>query len=358
MIPVLSLLTAQALATPLSPAHLTAAEEQATAMIDRCERYGRACGASAEALGRAFLARATTAAVLRGELDSQAVADATLLAPHAVEVWRDLLPSAAEVGPSPWVIAWLDEPQRAVSIEPGPPEPAVVAPEPEDSRRSGGTVVRGTGVRSLDAPQSAGTIEARTSVGRVGLMIDATWARYAIPETAVPEWDGYVLPEHAQRTVVGRASVGPRWIGPGGGEVMPYAGVSINNSGVFGPSLSRLVQDANVQPSPPIWSVGSHIGLLTVRPLAPGAAWSVRTSAAASVGHRWRRSRDPGPYGLTWPDLEAPTTLSGVLQPELQWTPSALILAAGPAFAWDGVLGRPMERPSVGIGATVGWRLQ
>ncbi len=103
------------------PANLSEAEVDAEHAISGC-KVVRDCGLDANQLGAAFLIRAAAAAVLRGELDLQSVANGMYLADGTYRAWKAIIPDADEVSPEEWVVKWDGAPEPVTLTAPPPPE--------------------------------------------------------------------------------------------------------------------------------------------------------------------------------------------------------------------------------------------
>ncbi|MFK7927905.1 MAG: hypothetical protein AB8H79_06935 [Myxococcota bacterium] len=115
-------------ASSLEPDNLPAEERRSTRIIKQCEDLN--CRWDRNELGRAFLVRAAAAAVLRGQVDERAAANARLLVPDEAALWEGLLATDTDSPPDPWVRDWLVARELAhgdLELDPPPPVPT----EPE-----------------------------------------------------------------------------------------------------------------------------------------------------------------------------------------------------------------------------------
>lgn len=176
---------AAALAAPDEPSELQATSERAARIIEAC-RDQPACEHDREVLGEAFLAQAVAAAVLRGEIDATAAANARALVPQRATLWRDLLSS--EGGPEdaePWVRAWI---VAREAIREAPPRPQATI-RGRVAERGSGRPVR-TSTLTLDGEELPlgvdGTFEARVPIGEHTLAVEEG------PEHGPGRWSGVV----------------------------------------------------------------------------------------------------------------------------------------------------------------------
>lgn len=313
----ISLVLASAFASPIpSSGALEDAERHAAALLARCQSLGPACAASPEELGEAFLVSALAAAVLRGDLDARSVANGRLLAPEAVESWFDVLPAAEGVPPDAWVVAYLAPP---IAQDSGPKTPNTVI------RASVAYPTQGAGFEGA-------AVGWTTLASRMSGRICARWREQRVPSglPSIPQPVGIREGEVA-------LSLGPRWRGEAGADLMAYAGLGLFSSGWTGRSYRRLAEQGYLI-EPAIVGMSAHTGAQGLHPLRPGgpllAQWSADASLlyAQNLVHPLAAGRQVSEvvYGQS-----TPLDLRLQISPGLEWRPvEGLSLGAGPGLEY------------------------
>ena len=328
-------------ASPLSVDDLQQTERTATALIERCQRLGPACGATAAQLGEAFVARATAAAVLRGDLDVVAVANGTLLAPAAVAVWRDLLPGTADTEPDAWVVAWIAD------RWPDPPQPPPPARDPSQRSDPRPTVARAvlSGFRVSDDDYTS-PVTSYAVTGEVRGTVGSGLGRIGIVAS------GGVI----DRATEGSIGIGPRWVRGGAFELLPYVGVDAatgrlqSRTWFDGPPF-RLADD------PRFLGIGARVGVIAVHSLRTDDRWSMRWTVGARSMRHWRMGRQGG-VQLMWyqPDEGLPAVAQIEIRPELQLKVGERG-RVGVAMVMALIGAEDETEGHLGASATIGWRL-
>jgi hypothetical protein len=284
---------------------LVDAESLALEIIEACTDR-RDCAYDRHELGGAFLVRATAAAVLRGEVDTVAAANARLLVPSLALAWDELMPSVDSSAPDAWVVAWLPSVTPAGDLDTESGAPAAVSERL--SARRGDRVARVglTGSGGSDFRTGGLVFDARSNPVRglgllTGFDVGLDSSRIA---TETREALGIDVPAINGRRVSANLGIGPRWTAPEGSEFLIYFGASYGTSWASHATF-KAITDEGFYLSPAIHHIGLSLGLLGVWSVAPH--FSVRTDLSlASVKrvmaarHHGRRSPPPG----WWPEVD------------------------------------------------------
>jgi hypothetical protein len=288
----LALVSAALAAPPLDRTELASAEVDATALIERC-RYA-SCPPDRRALGEAFLVRATAAAVLRGEIDSTAAANARFLAPDLAASWGSLLPGSDGGEPEAWVREWADPTPLGTSVpapsvlpdrsarehRPAPPPRAERQPpeHPLELRKDAPTSTRAGFSVAPQRGSTGGTLdgELRLQVApAVGVVVAGSygvgWSR--LPEMTQQQLEVDIDRLRGQEGAL-RAGAGPRWTSDRGAELALFAYGHAESSA---PSLATY-QDflsENLPIDPARVGLGGGLGAIGLYPLrrAPKVAF-------------------------------------------------------------------------------------
>jgi hypothetical protein len=279
----LAFVSAALAAPPLDRTELASAEVDATALIERC-RYA-SCPRDRRALGEAFLVRATAAAVLRGEIDSTAAANARFLAPDLAASWGSLLPGSDGAEPEAWVREWADPtplgasapapsvlPDRSVREHrpPAPPRERTPPEHPLELRREAPTVTRIGFSVTPERGSSAGALdgELRLQVARaVGVVLAASYG-YGSSRVPEPVQEALEVDIDRLRGQDGalRAGVGPRWTSDRGAEIALFAYGHADSSAATLRTYQEFV-DENLAIDAARVGLGGGLGVIGVYPL-------------------------------------------------------------------------------------------
>lgn len=349
-------LTLSGLAAAADTSDLASSERAAVALLDACRQRGHACGATREQLGEAFVVRALAAAVLRGELDPRAVADARVLAPEIVARWADQLP-ADPVEPDAWVVAFAAPTIAPPAPIPEPPRP----PTPSDraSLRLAGLAASPVGPTDVGTRHGA-VGELRGALhGALGGIARARYDELKLLMRPLPYFlDGYGLPALTTREVTVDLGIGRAHRASNGAEWLPYLGVTAY-SGAFTDRTFAALDEIGVGTQPAVVGFGVVGGLVGSWPL--GARASARLATDLHVGRshnldepmaHWRRES-----AIVDSDQRRPGDITFEVAPELQLRgPQGVRFGLGGVF--EGMGSRPSDVAYSlgGVGSvSVGW---
>ncbi|MEZ4234826.1 MAG: hypothetical protein R3F59_01395 [Myxococcota bacterium] len=217
---------------------------------------------------------AAAAAVLRGELDPDAVANAEALAPEAVGPWREVLPTPTAL-PQAWIDPWLASPPP----RPAPPPPRRI---PETPVRAPLPAEVEAGIGLLASPWPGATLggraELRAPVDALAATVRGSWARAGTLRSADTRIGLAQLPVD---TVGLTAGLGASWVA-GGASLVPQLLLDIERS-AFTPAGAAVARAHGVDPAPAL-QLGAGFGTRIVAPL--GRTFAFRSSGEVLLARR------------------------------------------------------------------------